>query len=294
LQGIIGAALAVSLLWGSGWLFMKVSMTSFPPFLFAGVRGVLAGLVLLALVRWQGQKWPRRRDLAPMIAVGVLMTGVSNGITFWGQARISSSLAALVWCSMPFFTAIFSHFLLAGQKLNAWRVGGLLLGFSGVWLVLNTQQLDVGAGVTEGKVAVMVSAALWALALNLNKKLLPGANAMMMTGVQLLAGGVFLVPLSLLTERGAAVNVTPVSTLVFLIMLFGQGVTAYYCYYYLMSKVSPTSVALLSFVTPSIAVVLGVILLGEAPYWQMGAGLALVAAGILIVNMLGQREQAIA
>jgi drug/metabolite transporter (DMT)-like permease len=290
----MAAAVAVSLFWGSGWLFMKVSMANFPPFLFSGVRGVLAGIVLLAIVRWQGHKWPARRDLWPMIAIGVLMTGLSNGIIFWGQARISSSLAALVWCSMPFFTAIFSHFLLAGQKLNPWRIGGLLLGFAGVWLVLSTQQLDVGAGVMEGKIAVLVSAAMWALALNLNKKLLPNANAMMMTGMQLLAGGVFLLPVSLLAEHGAAITITPISSLVFLIMLFGQGVTAYYCYYYLASKVSPTSVGLLSFVTPSIAVVLGVILLREPLYWQMGVGLALVAAGIIVVNTLDQRQRALA
>jgi drug/metabolite transporter (DMT)-like permease len=184
--------------------------------------------------------------------------------------------------------------LLRDQRINAWRVAGLLLGFSGVWLILSTQQLDLGAGVTEGKIAIVVSAFLWALAMVLNKKRLPTANAMMMTGMQLLAGGVFLLPVSMLAERTAPVLVTPASSAVFLIMLFGQGVTAYFCYYYLMSKVSPTSVALLSFVTPSIAVLLGVILMHEPVYWQMGAGLALVAAGILTVNMLGQRQRAVA
>jgi drug/metabolite transporter (DMT)-like permease len=59
----------------------------------------------------------------------------------------------------------------------------------------------------------------------------------------------------------------------------------------LLSKVSATAVSMLSFVTPSIAVVLGVVLLGETPYWQMGPGLLLVAAGIVMVNMLGQRER---
>ena len=291
MKRVIVAAAGVSLLWGSGWLFIKLGVSSFPPFLFAGVRGVLAGLILLAAQRWQGQRLPGREQLLPMIGIGILLTGVSNGFTFWGQQRISSSLAALTWCAMPFFTAIFSHFLIPGQHLNQWRVLGLLAGFSGVWLVLSTQHLDLGAGATAGKIAIICSALIWAFSLVMNKRLLPDANSTMMTGVQLLAGGLFLVPLGVLTEKTAAMQFSLISVLDFLMMLFGQGIIAYLCYYYLLSKVSATSVAMLSFVTPTIAVILGVLLLGETPYWQMGAGLMLVAVGIVTVNMIGQRER---
>lgn len=294
MQAIIAAAAGIALLWGSGWLFIKLGVSSVPPFLFAGVRGILAGLILLALVRRQRQTWPGRRELLLLVGVGILMTGVCNGLTFWGQARLTSSTAALVYCGMPFFTAIFSHFLLANQKLNTVRVTGLLLGFAGVWLVLSTQHLDASAGATDGKVAMILSALLWALSLVLNKRLLPNTNSIMMTGVQLLAGGLFLTPLGLLTESTAGIHITLITVLDFLMLLFGQGVLAYLCYYYLLSKVSATSVALLSFVTPTIAVILGVVLLGERPYWQMAAGLVLVAAGILTVNLLGQRERATA
>jgi drug/metabolite transporter (DMT)-like permease len=291
LRRIVAAALGVSLLWGSGWMFMKLGTSSFPPFLLAGTRGVLAGIILLAIVRWQRQRLPQRGDLIVMALVGVLMTGVSNGITFWGQARLSSSLAALVWCIMPFFTAIASHFLVPGQRLNQWRIMGLLLGLSGVWLILSTQHLDGSAATSEGKAAIVIAAALWALSLVLNKRLLSGADSTLMTGVQLLTGGVFLLPLSMATEKAMTVQITPGSVAVFLMMLFGQGIIAYLCYYYLLSKVSATAVSMMSFVTPSIAVILGVLLLGEVPYWQMGAGLLLVTAGIITVNMLGQQER---
>jgi drug/metabolite transporter (DMT)-like permease len=291
---IVAAALAVSLLWGSGWLFMKLGVASFPPFLLAGVRGALAGLILVAFVRWKGTAWPVRRDLRLMLAIGVLMLGISNGITFWGQSQLSSSTAALVWCAMPFFTAIFSHVLLAGQRLNTWRLLGLVLGFSGVWLILSSQQMDLGAGAAAGKIAIVVSSMIWALSLVLNKRFLPDADSATMTGVQLLAGGLFLVPVGLVAESTAAIQITPTSIFAFLMLLIGQGVVAYLCYYYLLSKVSATGVSMLSFVTPAIAVFLGVVLLGEQPYWQMYAGLALIALGIITVNMLGQRVRAVA
>jgi len=273
---------------------MKLALGSIPPFLLAGVRGAIAGLILIVLVRWKGTPWPPPRETKLMLAIGVLMLGVSNGITFWGQSRLSSSTAALVWCAMPFFTAIFSHFLAPGQRLNQWRILGLLIGFSGVWLILSSQHLDLGTGATAGKIAIVVSSMIWALSLVLNKRLLPDADSATMTGVQLLAGGMFLVPLGIVTESVGAIQVTPTSIFAFLMLLVGQGVVAYLCYYYLLSKVSATAVSMLSFVTPAIAVFLGVMLLGESPYWQMFAGLGLIAVGILTVNMLGQRERALA
>jgi drug/metabolite transporter (DMT)-like permease len=274
---------------------MKLSVTSFPPFLFSGVRNLLAGLVLLAIAYVQGQHQSiERRQLVIMAGLGLVMTGVSNGFTYWGQQRLSSSLAALVWCSMPFFTAIFSHFFLPGHRLNAWRVAGLLLGFSGVWLVLSTQHLDLGAGVNEGKLAIVASAIIWAGALVLSKRWLPENNSTLTTGLQLAAGAIYLLPVAAVAERGASIVITPASIFVFLMMLFGQGCLGYLCYYYLMAKVSPISVSMFSFINPAIAVLLGVILLGEAPYWQMGAGLALVAAGVITVNVLGERERVLA
>jgi drug/metabolite transporter (DMT)-like permease len=293
-RNVSAAAVGVSLLWGSGWLFMKLGVTAFPPFWFCAVRGILAGVILIAIVRVQGKQLPARTVMWPMVVGGILLTGVSNGFTFWGQAHLSSSLAALVWCSMPFFTAIFSHFLLADQKLNAWRITGLLMGFSGVALILSAQHVTTSAGTAVGVAAIIISSVIWALALVLNKRWLPGADATTMTGVQMLAGGMFLLPLAMATESTAAVQVTPLSIFVFMMMLFGQGIVAYFCYYYLQTKVAPTNVALLSFVTPTIAVFLGVVLLNETPYWQMFAGLLAVAAGIITVNMMGQPQRAVA
>jgi drug/metabolite transporter (DMT)-like permease len=288
---VVVAALTVSILWGSGWLFIKLGVSSFPPLLFAGARDLLAGAVLVALMWLRGQAFPVKNELRVMSAIGVMMLGIGNGITYWGQARLSSSTAALVWCAMPFFTAIFSHFLLPGQRFDRWRVIGLLIGLFGVWLVLSSRQVNAGADAVLGKVALIISSMLWALSLVLNKKYLPGADSTTMTGVQLLAGGLFLTPVGLLTVNATNTNFTPLSMSVFFIMVFGQGIVAYVAYYYLLSRISPANVSMLSFVTPTIAVILGVILLHETAYWQMGAGLAAVAAGIIAANVLGKQRR---
>lgn len=285
------AAASVAILWGSGWLFIKLSVSNFPPFLFGGTRNLLAGAILLGIALLQKQKGASQRQILTMAGMGILMTGVSNGFTFWAQQRISSSLAALVWCCMPFFTVVFSHFGLPGHRINAWKLVGLALGLSGVWLVLSTQNLDLGAGANEGKAAIVIAAFIWSLALVLNKRLLPDASSTLMTGVQLAAGSLYLLPVGLIVERGAPATITPLSVSIFVMMVLGQGIVAYLCYYYLMAKVSPTSVSMMSFITPSIAVMLGVVILHEPLVWQMGAGLALVTVGIVIVNLLGYRPK---
>lgn len=291
MANVIVAALTVSVLWGSGWLFMKLGVSNFPPLLFAGARDLLAGVVLVAFLRLRGQALPAKGDLRPMIGIGAVMLGIGNGITYWGQSHLSSSTAALVWCAMPFFTAVFSHFLLPGQQFDRWRIAGLVVGFLGVWLVISSRQVNAGVDAMWAKVALIFSSMLWAICLVLNRKYLPRADSTTMTGVQLLAGGIFLTPLGLLTANSGNTSFTPLSISVFLVMVFGQGIIAYVAYYYLMSKVSPTSLSMLSFVTPTIAVILGVLLMHETAYWQMGAGLASVAAGIVLANVFGKQRR---
>ena len=286
---VIAAAAGVCLLWGSGWLLIKLGVTSFPPFLFAGVRGVAAAALLLAFAAWRKLKWPPSGELARMFGIGLLMTGVSNGLVYWAGQYIPSAMSALLFTGMPFFTAAFAHVLLPGERVNFWRLVGLLIGLGGVWLVLSERLVEASSGSLAGELAVVLSAVVWAFCLVLNKKLLRGVYGTVMTGVQLLSGSAVLLVAGLLVESFGSIQITPLSVSVFISMVLGQGCLAYFLYYWLMAEIGPTALSLTSFVTPTIAVVLGVALLSEPAGWRMVAGLATVGVGIFVVNVLGQR-----
>src|SRR5438132_9463449 len=84
-------------IWGSTWLFIKIGLADLPPFTFAGIRFVLASLILIALVTARRARWPRSREEWWLIAVsGVLQFTVNYGLVFWGEQHISSGLAAVL------------------------------------------------------------------------------------------------------------------------------------------------------------------------------------------------------
>ena len=116
------AAAGVCLLWGSGWLLVKITLSSFPPCIFAGLRGFLAGIFLLGFARWRRLERPSRGQLKTMFAIGLLMAGISNGLTFGGQKYIAASHAALLFASMPFFAATFGHLFLRGERMTLWDI----------------------------------------------------------------------------------------------------------------------------------------------------------------------------
>ena len=279
------AAAGVCVLWGSGWLLVKMTLSSFPPCIFAGLRGFLAGVFFLVFARWRGLGQPSKGQLKTMFAIGLLMAGVSNGLTFWGQKYLAASHAALLFASMPFFAAIFGHLFLRGERITLWRLAGLAIGFGGVWLVLRDRFHGLAAEGLLSQMALIGASVTWALGLVLNKLLLKGANSTVMTGVQLFAGSLFLLLVSgVMGESWSDVQISPQSISLFLVTLIGQGCIAYLLYYWVMVRVSPTILALTSFVSPTIAAVLGVLILDEPGSWQMGVGLLAIGMGILIVN----------
>src|SRR5215212_10887524 len=91
-------------IWGSTWLFIKLGLADLPPFTFAGVRFVIAAIILFAFIRIRHIELPRaRRDWLLLAITGILSFGLNYGLVFWGEQHISSGLAALLQATTPAF-----------------------------------------------------------------------------------------------------------------------------------------------------------------------------------------------
>jgi drug/metabolite transporter (DMT)-like permease len=215
------------------------------------------------------------------------MMGVSNGLTFWGQQHVPASLAALLFCTMPFFAAALSCLLLRGERFTFGILIGLPMGFCGVWLALSGRLYGVSASSGLGTLSIIGAAMTWALGIVFSKRLLARTSTVLISGIQLIVGSVPLLLVSWLWgEAWSEIIVSRESIAVMLVMIFAQGCVAYILYYWILSRVGPTILALTSFVSPSIAVVLGVVLLGEQGGWELVVGLITIGLAIGIVNLL--------
>src|SRR5437870_6728738 len=119
-------------IWGSTWLFIKLGLADLPPLTFAGIRFVIAFLILISLVAARRARWPRTRADWVLIAIsGALQFGFNYGLVFWGEQHISSGLAAVLQSTFPAFGLVIAHFYLPHDPMPTSRVFGVLLGVVG-------------------------------------------------------------------------------------------------------------------------------------------------------------------
>jgi drug/metabolite transporter (DMT)-like permease len=179
--------------WGSTFLAIRVGVREVPPFLLAGMRFLVAGVILYGWMRARGTPSPTVREWNAAAFLAVLIFVFDYGLLFWAERRVPSGIAAVMMATIPVFMALAEIFFLRTQRLTL-RLGfALLVGIAGVAvLVGHTISLGEAPVDTAGACALIVASVSWSVAASLTRKLpLPAAKAMS-SGAQMLAGGVLL------------------------------------------------------------------------------------------------------
>src|SRR6266404_799099 len=146
-------------IWGSTWLFIKLGLADLPPLTFAGIRFVLASLILVAMILVRGVRWPRtRHDWLLIAIVGFLQFTLNYGLVFWGEQHISSGLAAVLQSIFPAFGLIIAHVYLPYERMTRAKVVGVLLGVLGIVVIFSDQLHIAGHLALFGSVALVASA----------------------------------------------------------------------------------------------------------------------------------------
>src|SRR5512146_2564221 len=136
LAAVWAAMLAVYIAWGSTYLAIRFAVETMPPFLMAGVRFLVAGAVLFVYRKLAGDPLPRWREARSAGIVGLFLLLGGNGAVVWAEQSVPSGLAALMVSSSPLWMLSLEALLPAGKKPPLRAVMGILLGFSGVILLI--------------------------------------------------------------------------------------------------------------------------------------------------------------
>src|ERR1044072_5467598 len=165
---LIAAFAAVYIFWGSTYLAIKYAIETLPPFLMAGARFVFAGAVLMIWARFaKDYERPKAAHWKTSFIVGTLLLLGGNGGVVFAEHHISSSLAALLVATEPFWIVLLSWLWLKGTRPNLKAVLGIAVGFFGVWLLINGQATG-GAAVSNDSmqlfatIAIILAAFSWA------------------------------------------------------------------------------------------------------------------------------------
>jgi drug/metabolite transporter (DMT)-like permease len=283
-----GAALvAVYLIWGSTYLALRFGLEGFPPFLLNGIRFLVAGGVLYAVVRLRGTPAPTGRQWWNAGRVGALMlVGGVGLVTIAEDVGIGSGVAATAVAVIPLWAALISG--LFGRWPTRLEWVGLVIGLTGVIVLAREGDL---ASNPVGVILVMVAPIFWAIGSVWGSHVeLP--RPAMATAAQLLAGGAALLVLGPLRgERIAEMPPAGAWLALGYLILFGS-IVAYTAYVYLLRTVRPALATSYAYVNPIVAVGLGVTLGAEVLTGPAFVALPLILAGVAIVALaplLGRR-----
>ena len=278
--------LALYFIWGSTFLGMKLAIESFPPFMMASLRFLLAGGLLYALLRLMGTAGPSLAQWGGAAVVGTLLLSVGNAGVAYAQQWVDTGAAAMVIATVPIWVAMFSGFWGEWPHRREWL--GIGLGLLGV-AILN---LDGNMRASPlGAMVLLVAAASWAFGSVLGKRL-PLPTGAMSSAAQMLAGGAVLAIVS--WQQGESMTAAPTANALLALaylVVFGSFI-AYSAYLYLLKTVRPALATSYAFVNPLVAIALGVWLANERIGMYEVIAMAVILAGVLLVLWPGFRVRA--
>lgn len=280
---VIGHLVACASLWGSSFLLIKLTGGALSPPVIASARAVLAVITMIAVILWLGQSiLPRGREWRDWMMLGTLNGWVPNLLVAYALERMDSGPAALIQASGPLMTAVLAHLLLPGERLTAARIGGLVIGMTGVALLIGPTALK-GGGTTLAITAMLGVTLCYALG-NIYVKFIPKADPMRLALGQQSASAVFATSVALATAgiSGFAPALNHVGALVALGVIATAIPIAIFMR--LISAAGPAKASLTGYLVPTFAVLFGVLVLGETLEARQIAGGLIVLAGVGLVT----------
>jgi drug/metabolite transporter (DMT)-like permease len=277
----------VCIVWGTTYLAIRIGVETIPPMLLTAARYLAAGVILFAIATLRGDRFPRdRRVVGELVLVGVLMVGIGNFSVVWAEQWVPSGIAALLVATAPFWATLMEALHGHGERVERRRLGGMLLGFVGVALLVTPG----GAGgafdhrFILGALAIQVGCVGWQYGTSRGKYNLAGVPPLMSSALQALSGG------AIVGVAGIAFGELPrfhVTTRTFLALayltIFGS-VIAYTAYVYALRSLRTTTLSLYSYVNPVVAVILGWVVLNERLTWVSITAMAVILAGVALVQ----------
>jgi drug/metabolite transporter (DMT)-like permease len=275
----------LALIWGTAFLFTKVAVATIPPMTVAAGRLSIAALVLVSAALAAGQGVPRGRSRWSSFAA---MAIVGNAAPFflisWGQVVVDSAVAGVLMAAMPLVTIVLAHFFVESEPLRAVTLVGFTIGFAGILVLVGPSvlgRLGQNEAVALRQAAILLGAICYACNAIIARRLEPTPPLGVAAATMTLAAVVTL-PIALVTERPWARNLSPGSLAAVAHLGLVATALAMTLFYRAIASAGATFLSLTNYLIPIVAVIAGVVILGEEPRWNLYAALALVLAGIAI------------
>ena len=290
---VLLAYLSVFIIWGSTYLAIRVGVENLPPALFAGMRFVVAGSIMLAFGRLKGHSFPTRRGVIDLSVIGVLLLIGGNLLVVWAEKTIPSGLTALIIALVPLFMSSIDSFVPKGQSLAPIGWLGIFVGIVGTVILVSP-----GLGLAEGEhlnpfgiAGLMLACLFWSIGSVYSRHHYVEGNIFVNSGVQNLVPGVLLVLIGLTTGEIAEVQITTRGILALGYLIVFGSIIGYTSYVYLLRHQPPAKASTYAYVNPIVAILLGWMILDEPISVRTIIAAAIILAGVGIVQLSKMKKK---
>jgi drug/metabolite transporter (DMT)-like permease len=253
--------------------------------LFAGIRWIAAGTILIVVQHLMGNKFPGLKAIKHLAVVGIALLGIANGLVVVAEQWIPSGLAALLITTLPFWIVGFESLLPNGPKFNKYIVIGLLLGLSGVFMIFGKDlQSWLNINYLLGTMALMGAVISWSLGSIYSKYRKLSVHPMMGASVQMLIAGVLQVLLGLILGEHNEFHLTQNGFWAIAYLTVFGSIFGYASYMYAIAHLPLSLVSTYAYINPVIALVLGWYILAEDLSANIIFAAILIFGGVMMVK----------
>jgi drug/metabolite transporter (DMT)-like permease len=282
----IAILIVIAMVWGSNMAFVKIAARDIAPLFMAGIRSLVASLCLCIWMKARGLAlFPSGVMLAHGVVVGFLF-GFEFGLIFVGLKYTLASRGYVLLYTAPFFAALGAHFFLAGDRLNLWKVSGLMLAFSGVVILFMKRLGAFSFEALPGDALFIIAGAAWAATTVYIKKFLTlKADPLQILFYQLFFSAPFLLVMSVIVERPIISGFSLMTGFSLFYQCILVAFLSYLVWFVLVSRYPVSLLHAFSFFTPVFGVVFsGILMLKESIGPNLILALIFVSLGMVLVN----------
>lgn len=277
------AYLALGLVWGCSFIFIKLGLEFLTPFGVAFARCALGAITLLIVVKLMKIKLPKEKSTWYKLWIVAMLLNVIPGILFaYAEMHVTSVLAGIINATTPLATLIVMLIAFREEKLKAEQVYGLLLGGLGVMVVLGVWQ-GIGDNQLTGVIALLIAVTCYGISFPYSKRnIIPlGLKPEAAATTQLIMAAITLLPFYLY-DGISQDNYRPANIFAMLALgILGSGF-AYIWNFSIIAAAGSSIASSVTYLTPVVAVFVGWLFLGEVIVWHEPVGALLVILGAAV------------
>ena len=261
--------IALCIIWGSTWYFIKISLNAgVPPFYGVGLRFLFSGIIFFIYIYYKKLSIPTTPQAIKLyLSFGLLNFSLSYGMTYWATQYIYSSISSILWGLFPLFTSLMAHFMIKDdpdERLNKNKIGALMMGLVGVAIMSANQEIDFKSQ-SFSAILVLISVIIIAAYPSVQyKKYNDEVGPYQMNAVCQVMTGIIMLSMSSLFKEDISIivwnNELILSTLY--LIVFG-GFISWGIYFWLYQHLNVTQVTYVAIFPPIVAIFLGWVFLGE-------------------------------